>query len=289
MQQVNLSRHDPSPSRWAYRMERLMLTPLIRLTLRVALPFALTFGGATLWFSDQDNRDAFNGLVGDMRAAVAQRPEFMVKLMAIDGASEGVGEDIREILPLDFPMSSFDLDLDQMRETVVELDAVESARLHVRTGGVLQLDIVERTPVIVWRGRDGLELIDSDGVLVGPIKSRAEWLHLPVMAGEKADLAVSEAMALVTAVGPIMPRFRGLERIGERRWDVVLDRGQRIMLPENNPVQALERVIVMDQAIEMLARDMVAVDMRLPDRPTLRITDNAVKELWRIRAIEIGE
>ena len=45
----------------------------------------------------------------------------------------------------------------------------------------------------------------------------------------------------------------------------------------------------MDRAIDMLDRDVVAVDMRLPQRPTLRITEGAVKELWRIRDIEVGE
>jgi cell division protein FtsQ len=77
--------------------------------------------------------------------------------------------------------------------------------------------------------------------------------------------------------------------MGERRWDVVLDRGQRILLPETDSVQALERVIAMDQAVDMLERDLVAVDLRLPNRPTLRMTDGAVQELIRIRAIEAGE
>jgi cell division protein FtsQ len=76
--------------------------------------------------------------------------------------------------------------------------------------------------------------------------------------------------------------------MGERRWDVVLDRDQRILLPETEAVQALERVIAMDQAVDMLERDLVAVDLRLANRPTLRMTDGAVRELLRIRAIEAG-
>jgi cell division protein FtsQ len=69
---------------------------------------------------------------------------------------------------------------------------------------------------------------------------------------------------------------------------VVLDRGQRILLPPTGAVQALERVIAMDQAVDMLARDLVAVDLRLPGRPTVRVTDHAVQEFWRIKAIEAG-
>jgi cell division protein FtsQ len=266
-----------------------MLTPMFRLLLRVAVPFCITFGGATLWFSDQDRRDQFNMYVYDLRSSVVQREEFMVKLMAVDGATDGVAEDIREVLPLDFPVSSFDLNLDRMRDTIMGLDAVQSAQLRVRSGGVLQIDVVERVPVIVWRSASGLELIDREGVLVRPIEGRMDYPHLPVMAGEGADAHIAEAMTLISSLGPLVSRFRGLERVGERRWDVVLDRSQRVMLPETGAVAALERVIAMDRAIDMLDRDVVAVDMRLPQRPTLRITEGAVKELWRIRDIEVGE
>ncbi|MFD2844725.1 cell division protein FtsQ/DivIB [Paracoccus cavernae] len=56
--------------------------------------------------------------------------------------------------------------------------------------------------------------------------------------------------------------MRGLERVGERRWDLVLDRGQRIMLPVDGPLPALERVIALDKAQDVLGRDVAVVDMR---------------------------
>jgi cell division protein FtsQ len=74
-------------------------------------------------------------------------------------------------------------------------------------------------------------------------------------------------------------------RIGERRWDVVLDRGQRVLLPETSPVQALERVIALSQAQDVLARDLAAVDMRLAARPTIRMNMAAVEEWWRIQQL----
>ena len=82
--------------------------------------------------------------------------------------------------------------------------------------------------------------------------------------------------------------MRGLVRMGERRWDVVLDRGQRILLPEANPVRALERVIVLDEVQETLARDVVVVDMRLAARPTLRMSENAVEEWWQVTRMTVG-
>lgn len=283
------ARPDPAPSRLKYRMERLMLTPLFRVLLRFGLPCLLTFGIASWWLSYDDNRMKIIDTYADLRSQVESRPEFMVNMMVVDGASDIVADGIRQMLPLDFPISSFDLDLEAMRETVASLDPVKSARLYVRQGNVLQVDVVERIPVVLWRNERGLQLLDNEGVLVGPAFVRADWPELPLIVGDGADKYVTEAMDLVAAAEPLSTRLRGLVRMGERRWDVVLDRDQRILLPETEAVQALERVIAMDQAVDMLERDLVAVDLRLPNRPTLRMTDGAVQELLRIRAIEAGE
>ena len=108
-------------------------------------------------------------------------------------------------------------------------------------------------------------------------------------AGDGADAHVPEAVALIRAAAPLASRLRGLERMGERRWDVVLDRNQRIMLPEKGAVHALERAIALDQAVDMLGRDIAAVDLRLPRRPTMRLNAGAVEEYTRIKAMETGE
>ncbi|MDC0736937.1 cell division protein FtsQ/DivIB [Cognatishimia sp. SS12] len=281
-------RADPAPSRLTYRFERMMLTPLFRFALRVVLPFGLTALSAGIWFSDQDRRDNINMVIDDVRTSIVERPEFMVKAMAIEGASASVADDIREILPVDFPVSSFDLSLEDMKETVVGLSPVKAASLRVRPGGVLQITVAERTPVMLWRMRDGLHLVDAEGFVVAQAAGRDAYPELPVMAGEGADQATAEAMTLMRAAGPLTPRVRGLVRVGARRWDVVLDRGQRIMLPEVGAVAALEHVAALSQVHEMLERDLSVVDMRLGDRPTIRIAERSVQAWWRIRETRVG-
>lgn len=283
-----VTRHDPSPSRLKYRVERLMLTPFFRFTLRVVLPCAVIAGAGALWFAQEDNRTAFNDMVAEFRDTVESRPEFQVKLMAIDGATHTVAEEVRAALNLSLPQSSFDLDLDDLQQKVVRLDAVETADIRVKNGGVLQVDVKERAPVLLMRTETSLSLLDAQGVFVGHAKSRLNHSNLPVIAGEDAMNEVPEALELFKAAAPLAERVRGLERMGARRWDVVLDRDQRILLPENDAVQALERIIAMDQAIEVLSRDITVVDLRLPQRPTIRMSKNATDDMWRIKQIEAG-
>ena len=207
----------------------------------------------------------------------------MVRLMAIDGAGDALAEDIREVVPLNFPLSSFDLNLEQIRETVTALDPVKSAAVRIRPGGVLQIEVEPRTPVVIWRTAEGLALFDRTGAFVERIANRMNRADLPLIAGEGAPEHVNEALRLYRAAGPLGDRLRGLVRMGERRWDVVLDRQQRILLPEEAPVQALERVIALDSAEDILSRDIRRVDLRLGARPTVQMTQKATETWWNIR------
>ena len=75
------------------------------------MPMAVTFGLASWWLSDDENRRMISETVAEARSSLESRPEFMVRLMAVDGADDALAADIREVVPLDFPLSSFDLDL----------------------------------------------------------------------------------------------------------------------------------------------------------------------------------
>ena len=177
---------DPSPSRWSWRMQRLMLTPLFRLGLRVGVPFVLTFGIGIAYLSNPERQAVITDAIADTRASIQERPEFMVSLMAIDGAGTDLAEDIRINLPVDFPVSSFDLDLEEMRNAVMALSPVAKASLRIRPGGILQIDVTRRVPVAVWRSHTSLSLLDANGAHVSHLAFRSDRSELPLIAGEGA-------------------------------------------------------------------------------------------------------
>lgn len=274
------ARHDPAPSRWSWRMQRLMLTPGFRLTLRAGVPFCLTLLAGTLYLADPQRRAAISQSVAEARTSFEERPEFMVKLMAIDGADDVVSSEIRSAVMIEFPQSSFDLDLEALRAKIIGLDGVKNASVRIKPGGILQIDVTRRIPVALWRNADGLALIDEEGVSVALAESRSDHPHLPLVVGTGADRHVAEALDLLETASMLESRVRGIVRMGERRWDVVLNRNQRIMLPETDATRALERVIALEGAREVLTRDVLRVDMRIAARPTIRMTEHATSE-WR--------
>ncbi len=276
---------DPSPSRWAWRFERLMLTPLFLLFLRAGIPVVIGFGLAVWWLSDEDRRAAIWETVAEARASFETRPEFMVQLLAIDGADDALAQAIRAEVPLSFPVSSFDLNLGEIRDHITSLDPVKSATVRIRPGGVLQVDVRPRVPVVIWRNRKGLDLVDVTGAHVSTVDLRMDRPDLPLIAGIGATDHIKEALNLYRAAAPLGGRLRGIVRMGGRRWDIVLDRDQRILLPEDGPVQALERVITLDAAEDILSRDIKRVDLRLGARPTVQMSEFANETWWDIRQV----
>ena len=272
-------RRDPAPSRWSYRMQRLWLTPLFRLLFRVGLPAFVLAMSAGIYLSDPTRRDGFAAVFDDLKVKFEERPEFRVTFLSVEGASPELADAVRAKLAIRLPSSSFDLDLDAARAKAEELDAVAKADLRVRSGGILQVTVTERVPVLIWRTATGLTMIDATGHRVAGLALRGDRPDLPLVVGEGADLATPEALALLDAAAPLTPRLRGLVRMGDRRWDIVLDRDQRIELPEQGPVAAVERLLALDQAEDILARDILNVDLRNDHRPVLRLAPAALDAL----------
>jgi len=264
---LDTTKRDPAPSRWGYRYQRLMLTPGFRKLLKVGLPMLVVGGLVAGWTAREANRQLVADAYNDIKTQIQQRDEFMVKVMAVDGADDTLAGDVRTVL---------------MRQTVAALPAVADAALRVRPGGILQVNVTQRQPVAVFRAPEGLKLIDGEGVLIQNIMARADRSDLPLITGDGARDVLDEGLEIYRVAGPLRLRMRGLVRMGERRWDVILEGGQRVLLPTNGAVAAFERVVALDQAHDMLERDVAVVDMRHSARPTIRMNEQAVATLRQI-------
>lgn len=270
--------------RLAYRLQRIWLTPSYRIALKFGTPVLAACAAIAFLLSDSARRDVITAQIDAIHDAIIDRPEFTVSELQLPQMSPELEYTLNQKLDLDLPQSSFRLDLDALRTSIEALDWVRSADLRLLSGGVLALSVTERIPVILWRSASGLEMLDGEGVRVAYIDSRALRPELPIISGEGARGHVPEALELLEAASPLGERVRGLVRMGERRWDVVLDRDQRIRLPETGALAALERVVALHRAQDLLARDLLVADMRNPARPVLQIGAGALETLHDIRS-----
>jgi len=65
--------------------------------------------------------------------------------------------------------------------------------------------------------------------------------------------------------------------VAERRWNLKLANGIDIRLPETKLETALDTLVALDRDKKLLTRDITAVDLRLPDRVNVRLSDTAAQ------------
>ena len=290
MQQiVPQTRQDPAPSRVKYKLERLWLTPVYRALIRTGLPILFIVIVVVSYVRDPEVQASMITHYNHARTVMEERPEFMVKQMRVQGASEATDGLVRAALPVEFPVSSFHLDLETLKASVESIEGVEAASLLVGAQGVLEVGIVERVPAVIWRSDEGLVLLDASGEKSGQLNSRLDRPELPLVTGAGVENNVSEAIDVFAKLAPVAGRVRGLMRVGERRWDVVLDRNQILRLPEDKPLASLERIFALHAAQDILNRDVSVVDVRDGRKPILRLSTPALDGLKKLRLIANGE
>lgn len=282
-------RRDPAPSRIRYRLTRLWLRPGFRRLTNFGVPMLAGVLATWTLAAEFEVKERIAAAISGARESIIDRPQFTITELEVADVSQDLAEQIRVAAFVNLPVNSLELDVTAVRARIETLDAVERARVRALPSGVLEIRAIERIPVVVWRSPDGLQLLDHGGVRVAEVDSRLRRIDLPLIAGVGADEHVSQALAILDETGPLSPRVRGLVRVGERRWDLVLDRSQVVRLPELEPLRALSKVIEAHVAEELLDRDATVVDMRDPRRPLVRLTEDAVSELTRLREMIAGE
>ena len=262
---------DPAPSIISYRLMRLMLIPRLRLILTLGIPSLVIICGTLVLLLNINLHENIEALKKEVKRALVERPEFMIKVASVDGASDELAHEIREIMPLDFPVSYFDLDIKYLHKVLNDIPAVASAAIKVTVSGVLQIDISERTPAFIWRKDDVISVIDEKGKFIRLATSRIDYPELPLVIGEAANLSIADISSLMEDNQYFLDQVRAFVRVGERRWDLVLDNNLRIMLPQTEFLAAFDRLMLINHTGSLFSNQLSTIDMRLVERPTFRM------------------
>jgi len=280
------SRKGPGPSKLAFRLERAWKKPWLRSLVMVYLPFAVLAALGWRVAAEDKWRLAVQAEIESWTQALAARPEFAVEGVAVTGGTGELRAEVRRLLGPLAGVSSLTLDLGALRARIEAVGAVKTARVRFDPTGKLSVALEARRPVALWRGPDGaLSLVDEEGVAIAAAERRVEHPGLPLVIGAGAKAHVAEALRLIEIAPPIRPRLRAMARVGERRWDVVLDRGLVIMLPEEGAAAALAGAMALHYSEELLERNLAAIDLRVHGRPALRMAPEAAEQLILERAL----
>jgi cell division protein FtsQ len=214
--------------------------------------------------------------LSDTRNAIANSAGFRITAVAINGRKQLTQDEVLAIGGVNGRSSLLFLDAATVRDKLKANPWIGDATVQKFYPGQLQIDIVERTAFALWQQDGRLAVISDDGAVLQPYVSR-RFVSLPLVVGKGADSRARDFLALLARYPQVRSSTKAAIFVGERRWNLRLKDGLDIRLPENDVGNALAALSKLDKEDRLFSRDIVAVDMRLPDRLSVQLSEDAAK------------
>ncbi len=176
----------------------------------------------------------------------------------------------------------FAIDPAAARARLLALPWVGDAEVRRHFPDVVSVRLIEKRPFALWRSGGTMWIIERSGAVI-TTADRNAFPRLPLLLGEGAPDAAAtivDALAKQTAVSA---RLQAIERIGDRRWDLHLNGGVVVRLPEEqweSQLVELEKLIVEKGVLE---RDVETIDLRYPDNYVFKLHNGDSRPVPRER------
>ncbi|HZP71056.1 MAG TPA: cell division protein FtsQ/DivIB [Pseudolabrys sp.] len=206
--------------------------------------------------------------------AAANKAGFRIAEVALTGEREVGRDEILTLAGISEHSSLLFLDASRARERLISNPWIADATVLKLYPDRLRIEIRERKPFALWQKDGRIALIASEGTVL-ETTAPSRFAALPMVVGKGAEQAARAFLDLVHRFPEVEQATESSVLVAERRWNLHLKSGVEILLPEVEPEQALRTLVELDRSKHLLTRDIVLVDLRLPDRVTVRQSDAA--------------
>jgi cell division protein FtsQ len=212
----------------------------------------------------------------DTRDAAANAAGFHIASVSLAGQKQVRREEIFATAGVTERTSLLFLDVEAARERLKSIPWIADASVRKLYPDRLQIVITEREPFALWQLDGKVSVISADGtVLAGTVERH--FSSLPFVVGKGAEKQARNILAVLDRYPDLRDQVRASIFVAERRWNLRLKNGLDIRLPETDVYAALDRLVAFDRQKNLLSRDIVAIDLRLPDRLTVRLSEAAAQ------------
>jgi cell division protein FtsQ len=212
------------------------------------------------------------------RDAAANALGFRITSIAIAGQIELTREEILATAGVTGRTSLLFLDAAAARARLKAYPWIAEATVLKLYPGRLHIAVTERQAFALWQKDGKVGVIADDGTVLEPYVAR-RYANLPLVVGLGAEQKAKQFLAQIEQFPLVRDQVRAAVLVAERRWNLKLKNGLDVRLPETGVEVALATLIRLDREKNLLTRDLAVIDLRLPDRVTVRLTD----EVWAER------
>lgn len=220
--------------------------------------------------------DDFRQTYGEPRHAIARGLGFGIEQVTISGLLELSPTEVLGAAGISPKISLALLDAADVRRRLELVPLIKEASVRKLYPNELSIAITERKPHAIWQQNGELFVIATDGTVIDMLND-TRFVNLPLVVGDQANVQSKDYIKLRDEAGPLKSRIRAGILVAGRRWDLKLDNGVDIRLPEEGAGVALARLATLERDQHLLEKDVLSVDMRMGDRLVLRMSEEAAQ------------
>ena len=232
---------------------------------------ALVFLSATIFYAL-----AVGGYARTVSESLSSAAGFEIEAVKLSGQRETTEFEILEALEIEQGTSLALFDASAARERLARIPWIETVSVQKLYPGTLQVRIDEREAFALWQRGNSLSVIDAKGQVISD-NVDGRYANLLMLVGHGAQYRGGEILTALEKVPELRARVRAARLVSDRRWDLLLENGLTVRLPETDVGRALSDLVRMDADNGLLTRDITVVDIRLPDRVVVRMSDEAIE------------
>jgi cell division protein FtsQ len=237
----------------------------------------LILGGAALFGMVRGGHvDELTSALRDTRDALANSAGFRIAAVTINGRKQLSQDEVLAIGGVTGRRSLLFLSAADVRDRLKANPWIADATVLKLYPDRLSIDIAERSAFALWQDEKRVVVIAEDGAVLEPFVA-GHFTSLPLVVGKGAEAHAKDFLNVMAGYPRIRDSVKAVVFVGERRWNLRLASGIDVRLPETGVKAALDRLVKLDQDDQLLSRDIVAIDLRLPDRVTVRLSNEAAQ------------
>jgi cell division protein FtsQ len=233
-----------------------------------SIAYGMVRGGAYAGFVEQ------YGAPADI---IARNIGFPISAVSIAGQNGLTDSEVLEASGIGPNNSLAFLDVAAMRDRLRAVPLIEDASVRKLYPDRVAIEIVERQPYALWQQDGQVSVVAADGTVIDTMRD-GRFADLPFVVGEGANTHLPDYLALLAKAGDLKSKIRAGILVGGRRWSLSTTGGVEVMLPETNPGAALAALAGLERDTRILERDVISLDLRLPDRLVARLSEEAAAQ-----------
>ena len=246
----------------------------LRHALGLALLLALGGGGYGFWPAGWIAAES--AILEARFLAASAAAGLTVDRVVVDGRHETTRETLLAAVGVKEGDPLLAVDPDAIRARVEALPWVKTATVARSLSGTLELELVEFEPFALWQRHGKIMLIDRSGEAID-VEAPARFAGLLLLVGDEAPIHAGELLDMLGSEPALKTRVKAAVWVGDRRWNLHFDNGVDVKLPERDSEAAWRELARIEREQGLLQRDLVSIDMRLPDRLVVKFSPGAAE------------